>query len=89
MRREYQLLDRAFDRVLARSKRDMAFHRTAAMAIGVERVRGAKETHVAYSHSASATAMMARNIPGQAVARHSSAVAFVTDLAAASMPIWY
>ncbi|WP_314948013.1 Glu/Leu/Phe/Val dehydrogenase [Bradyrhizobium lupini] len=44
MRREYQLLDRAFDRVLARSKREKLFNRTAAMAIGVERVRGAKET---------------------------------------------
>ncbi|MET4329134.1 glutamate dehydrogenase (NAD(P)+) [Bradyrhizobium sp. i1.15.2] len=44
MRREYQLLDRAFDRVLARSKREKLFNRTAAMAIGGERVRGAKET---------------------------------------------
>ncbi|MCA6120236.1 hypothetical protein J6524_36215 [Bradyrhizobium sp. WSM 1738] len=44
MRRQYQLLDRAFERVLARSKRDEVLHRTAAMAIGVERVRGAKET---------------------------------------------
>ncbi|WFU71469.1 Glu/Leu/Phe/Val dehydrogenase [Bradyrhizobium sp. CB2312] len=44
MRREYQLLDRAFDRVLARSKGENLFNRTAAMAIGVERVRGAKET---------------------------------------------
>lgn len=40
----YQLLDRAFERVLARSKRENLFNRTAAMAIGVERVRGAKET---------------------------------------------
>ncbi|UQR61663.1 Glu/Leu/Phe/Val dehydrogenase [Bradyrhizobium sp. C-145] len=44
MRREYQLLDRAFDRVLARSRGENLFNRTAAMAIGVERVRGAKET---------------------------------------------
>ncbi|WP_342734479.1 Glu/Leu/Phe/Val dehydrogenase [Bradyrhizobium sp. B117] len=44
MRREYQLLDRAFDRVLARSKGENLFNRTAAMAIGLERVRGAKET---------------------------------------------
>ncbi|MCK1626272.1 Glu/Leu/Phe/Val dehydrogenase [Bradyrhizobium sp. 160] len=44
MRREYQVLDRAFERVLARSKQDKVFNRTAAMAIGVERVRGAKET---------------------------------------------
>lgn len=43
-RREYQLLDRTFERVLARSKREKLFNRTAAMAIGVERVRGAKET---------------------------------------------
>jgi glutamate dehydrogenase (NAD(P)+) len=42
MRREYQILDRAFDRVLSRSKRDGVSNRTAAMAIGVERVRGAK-----------------------------------------------
>ncbi|ANW02851.1 Glu/Leu/Phe/Val family dehydrogenase [Bradyrhizobium icense] len=44
MRREYQLLDRAFERVLARSGRENIFNRTAAMAIGVERVRSAKET---------------------------------------------
>nr|WP_249815336.1 Glu/Leu/Phe/Val dehydrogenase [Bradyrhizobium sp. 142] len=44
MQREYQVLDRAFERVLSRSKRDKVFNRTAAMAIGVERVRGAKET---------------------------------------------
>ncbi|MCP1854332.1 MULTISPECIES: Glu/Leu/Phe/Val family dehydrogenase [unclassified Bradyrhizobium] len=44
MRREYQILDRAFDRVLSRSERDGVSNRTAAMAIGVERVRGAKET---------------------------------------------
>lgn len=44
MRREYQVLDRAFERVLARSKGENLFNRTAAMGIGVERVRGAKET---------------------------------------------
>ncbi|QQO23694.1 Glu/Leu/Phe/Val dehydrogenase [Bradyrhizobium diazoefficiens] len=44
VRREYQILDRAFERVLARSRRDKVFNRTAAMAIGVERVRGAKDT---------------------------------------------
>ncbi|MGY8669334.1 Glu/Leu/Phe/Val dehydrogenase [Bradyrhizobium sp. UFLA05-109] len=44
MRREYQVLDRALDQVLARGERDNVFNRTAAMAIGVERVRGAKET---------------------------------------------
>ncbi|KRR20990.1 Glu/Leu/Phe/Val family dehydrogenase [Bradyrhizobium retamae] len=43
-RREYQLLDRAFELVLARSRRENIFNRTAAMAIGVERVRSAKET---------------------------------------------
>lgn len=44
MRREYQVLDRAFERVLSRSRRDKIFNRSAAMAIGVERVRGAKDT---------------------------------------------
>ena len=44
MRREYQILDRAFDRMVARAKRDKVFNRTAAMAMGVERVRGAKDT---------------------------------------------
>lgn len=44
MQREYQVLDRAFERVLSRSKRDKVLNRTAAMAIGVERVRSAKET---------------------------------------------
>lgn len=43
-RREYQLLDRAFDQMVMRSKRDAIFHRTAAMAIGLERVRAAKAT---------------------------------------------
>jgi glutamate dehydrogenase (NAD(P)+) len=42
MQREYQLLDRAFDQVVARAKRDDVSHRTAAMAIGVEKVRAAK-----------------------------------------------
>lgn len=42
-RRQYQILDRAFGQVLARGKRDKVFNRTAAMAIGVERVRGAKD----------------------------------------------
>lgn len=44
MRREYQVLDRAFEEVQARSRKDDVFNRTAAMAIGVERVRRAKET---------------------------------------------
>jgi glutamate dehydrogenase (NAD(P)+) len=42
MQREYQILDRAFDQVVARAKRDSVSHRTAASAIGVERVRAAK-----------------------------------------------
>jgi glutamate dehydrogenase (NAD(P)+) len=42
-RREYQLLDRAFDQMIARAKQDNVSHRTAAMAIGVERVRAAKQ----------------------------------------------
>jgi glutamate dehydrogenase (NAD(P)+) len=44
MRREYQILDRAFDQMLARAKADNISHRTAAMAIGVEKVRAAKKT---------------------------------------------
>jgi glutamate dehydrogenase (NAD(P)+) len=44
MRREYQILDRAFDQMVARAKRDKVPHRTAAMAIGVEKVRAAKTT---------------------------------------------
>src|SRR5580693_6996072 len=43
-RREYQLLDRAFDQMVMRSKADGIPHRTAAMAIGVEKVRAAKTT---------------------------------------------
>jgi len=43
-RREYQILDRAFDHMVARSKADKIPHRTAAMAIGVEKVRAAKTT---------------------------------------------
>jgi glutamate dehydrogenase (NAD(P)+) len=44
MRREYQILDRAFDAMAARAKADGISHRTAAMAIGVEKVRAAKTT---------------------------------------------
>src|SRR3954447_14318661 len=44
MRREYQILDRAFDAMVARAKADGIPHRTAAMAIGVEKVRAAKAT---------------------------------------------
>jgi glutamate dehydrogenase (NAD(P)+) len=44
MRREYRLLDRAFNEMLTRARRDKVFNRTAAMAIGVERVRNAKAT---------------------------------------------
>jgi glutamate dehydrogenase (NAD(P)+) len=37
------VLDRAFNRVMARAERDDVPHRTAAMAIGVEKVRNAKQ----------------------------------------------
>jgi glutamate dehydrogenase (NAD(P)+) len=43
-RREYHILDRAFDQMVMRSKADNVPHRTAAMAIGVEKVRAAKNT---------------------------------------------
>jgi len=43
-RREYQILDRAFDQMVTRSRVDKTPHRTAAMAIGVEKVRAAKNT---------------------------------------------
>jgi glutamate dehydrogenase (NAD(P)+) len=38
----YDLLDRAFNKVIARATRDGITHRTAAMSIGVEKVRDAK-----------------------------------------------
>ncbi len=44
MRREYHILERAFDQMLARAKADKISNRTAAMAIGVEKVRAAKTT---------------------------------------------
>src|SRR5450432_1882994 len=44
MRREYQILDRAFDHMATRSRVDKIPHRTSAMAIGVEKVRAAKNT---------------------------------------------
>ncbi len=40
--REYRILDRAFDQMVARARQDKVSHRTAAMAIGVEKVRAAK-----------------------------------------------
>ncbi|MBN9041149.1 MAG: glutamate dehydrogenase [Rhizobiales bacterium 62-47] len=43
-RREYQILDRAFDLMVKRARQDGVSHRTAAMAIGVEKVRAAKLT---------------------------------------------
>ncbi|EAQ34386.1 Glu/Leu/Phe/Val dehydrogenase [Nitrobacter sp. Nb-311A] len=43
-RREYQILDRAFGLMVDRAKRDNIPHRTAAMALGVEKVRAAKAT---------------------------------------------
>jgi glutamate dehydrogenase (NAD(P)+) len=44
MRREYQILDRAFASMVARVRAENISHRTAAMAIGVEKVRAAKNT---------------------------------------------
>jgi glutamate dehydrogenase (NAD(P)+) len=43
-RREYQILDRAFDQMVRRATSDKVSHRTAAMTIGVEKVRAAKNT---------------------------------------------
>jgi glutamate dehydrogenase (NAD(P)+) len=43
-RREYQILDRAFEQMLKRARADRISHRTAAMAIGVAKVRAAKTT---------------------------------------------
>jgi glutamate dehydrogenase (NAD(P)+) len=43
-RREYAILDRAFDSMVQRARTDKIPHRTAAMAIGVEKVRAAKNT---------------------------------------------
>jgi glutamate dehydrogenase (NAD(P)+) len=43
-RREYHLLDRAFDQMLLRANTEKIPHRTAAIAIGVEKVRAAKNT---------------------------------------------
>ena len=42
MSRLYHVLDKAFMQVMGRAERERISHRTAAMAIGVERVRGAK-----------------------------------------------
>jgi glutamate dehydrogenase (NAD(P)+) len=44
MSREYHILDRAFEQMLSRAKADRISHRTAAMAIGVEKVRNAKNS---------------------------------------------
>ena len=44
MRRQFQILDRAFDEMTARAKRDRVSNRTAAMSLGVEKVRAAKRT---------------------------------------------
>ncbi|HET6184788.1 MAG TPA: Glu/Leu/Phe/Val dehydrogenase [Acetobacteraceae bacterium] len=43
MSKLYHVLDRAFAQVLGRADRDRVPYRTAAMAIGVEKVRGAKQ----------------------------------------------
>jgi glutamate dehydrogenase (NAD(P)+) len=44
MSKLYHVLDRAFTQVMRRVERDGVSHRTAAMAIGVEKVRNAKTT---------------------------------------------
>ena len=44
MRREYRILDRAFEAMVLRARTDGISHRTAAMAIGVQKVRAAKAT---------------------------------------------
>jgi glutamate dehydrogenase (NAD(P)+) len=44
MTKLYHVLDRAFTQVLDRAERDRVPHRTAAVAIGVEKVRSAKNT---------------------------------------------
>ena len=44
MRREYEILDRAFTEMTTRAARENIYNRTAAMAIGVERVRATKNT---------------------------------------------
>ena len=44
MRREYQILERAFEQMRTRAQADNIPNRTAAMAIGVEKVRAAKNT---------------------------------------------
>jgi glutamate dehydrogenase (NAD(P)+) len=40
----YRILDRSFVQMMSRAERDRVSHRTAAMAIGVDRVRQAKQT---------------------------------------------
>jgi glutamate dehydrogenase (NAD(P)+) len=44
MEKLYHVLDRAFSQVMRRVDHDKVPHRTAAMAIGVEKVRSAKNT---------------------------------------------
>ncbi|MGA9869146.1 MAG: Glu/Leu/Phe/Val dehydrogenase [Acetobacteraceae bacterium] len=44
MSKLYHVLDGAFAEVMMRAERDKVTHRTAAMAIGVDKVRGAKQT---------------------------------------------
>ena len=44
MRREYGIFDRAFETMLKRARADNIPHRTAAMAIGCEKVRAANNT---------------------------------------------
>jgi glutamate dehydrogenase (NAD(P)+) len=44
MSKLYHVLDKAFAQVMARAEQDKVAHRTAAMALGVAKVRGAKNT---------------------------------------------
>ena len=47
--RPYRILDRAFNEVMDRVEQDGVSHRTAAMAIGVERVRDGKRKRGLFS----------------------------------------
>lgn len=42
-RRFHQILDKALDQMTARAKREGISHRSAAMAIGIDKVRAAKK----------------------------------------------
>lgn len=45
----YEILDRSYEDVMKRSKRQRISNRNAALSIGVERVRNAKETRGLFS----------------------------------------